>query len=102
MTHACTTPATISVAVRAKMAARGTFLEWKFHQPPIERARAMNEELFKSAVIIAAPLLAQSAQKSQTPLHVDAIQKAVVYAYEQLEQARQTLRDRPMPDQTHV
>ena len=23
-------------------AARGTFLEWKFHQPPIEKARTMN------------------------------------------------------------
>ncbi len=61
----------------------------------------MNEELFKSAVIIAAPMLAATAQKSQTPLHKDAIQKAVVYAYEQLEQAQQTLRDRPLPDSAY-
>lgn len=62
----------------------------------------MNEELFKSAVVIAAPMLVHAAQKANGPLPNDAIQRYVVHAYQQLELAQQSLRDRPMPDQTHV
>ncbi|CAN7314678.1 hypothetical protein [Acidovorax delafieldii] len=62
----------------------------------------MNEELFKSAVVMAAPLLAQAAHKAKAPLHKNAIHNYVVHAYQQLEMAQQTLWDRPLPDQTHV
>ena len=74
------------------MVARGTFLEWKFHPPPTERARTMNEELFKSAVVMAAPLLAQAAHKAKAPLHPDSIHNYVVHAYTQLEKAQATIR----------
>ena len=52
----------------------------------------MNEELFKSAVVMAAPLLAQAAYKAGNPLHQDSIHNYVVNAYKQLEKAQKTIR----------
>lgn len=52
----------------------------------------MNEELFKSAVVMAAPLIAQAAYKGKTTLGQDAIHNYVVNAYTQLEKAQATIR----------
>lgn len=53
----------------------------------------MNEELFKSAVVMAAPLIAQAAHKAKNPMLPDAIHNYVVHAYGQLEKAKETIRN---------
>lgn len=55
----------------------------------------MKKELLQPAATITASILAVTAQKSSTPLPKDAIQKAFVHAYRQLELAQLELEKSP-------
>ena len=85
------------------MVARGTFLEWKFHQPPTERARTMKTELIQAAATITASILDAQVRSNLTnksgPLAKDSVHKAFVYAYRQLESAIQELEETPQAAQ---
>jgi hypothetical protein len=76
------------------MAARDTSLEWNFHKPHKERARTMNDKLLQPAATITASLLA-AMSRNGAALPNDAIRKAFVHVYRQLELSQQDLEKPP-------